>query len=209
MKVGQRKTSVLNKFTCCNVVVAAVSFLKVQSYKPSLVPSSSYNWRKLTVIIFVFSRARRRDRGDQTVRSGRPELRRRAHCVAATGFGVRGQRADDHRTGQRQQRAVPGPGRRRRSWHRAVPYPAVRVRYRLRRQRLGLAHVDGKSPRVPRRFVSTRPNRYFIFSRRSRREVCDWFRLLNVSRLLHAEVWFRSVDHVKKPVLFSIVFRIV
>jgi len=94
---------------------------------------------------------RRRDRGDQTVRSGRSELRRRPDCVAKTGVGVRRQRADDHRTGQRQQRAVPRPGRRRRPRHGTVPDTAVRVRYGLRRQRLGLANVHGECVNTGRR----------------------------------------------------------
>lgn len=97
----------------------------------------------LTLTDFDFL-LRRRDGGYQTVRSGRSELRRWTDRVAATRLGVRGQRADDHRTGKRQQRTVPRPGRRRRPRHGAVPHSAVRVRYSFRRQRPGLAHVDGK-----------------------------------------------------------------
>ena len=51
------------------------------------------------------------------------------------------ERANDHRAGERQQRAVLGPGRRRRPGHRALPHPAVRLWYCLCRQRLGCNHV--------------------------------------------------------------------
>lgn len=95
-------------------------------------------------VFFVRLPRPRRDDGHQAIRPGRAELRRRADRAAAPGLGVRRQRADDHRAGQRQQRAIPRPGRRRRPRHGAVPHAAVRVRHGVRRQRPGLAHVDGK-----------------------------------------------------------------
>ena len=63
------------------------------------------------------------------------------NSAAQERFCVRVERPDDHGAGERQQRAVLGPGRRRRPGHRALPHPALRLWHCLRRQRPRLPDV--------------------------------------------------------------------